>query len=64
MKNDWPARELVHRDYRHHPPALAPLYKTSILRSPRNALISLQNSLSEITAPVFTRQELGPGTAI
>lgn len=60
MKNDWPARELVHRDYRDHPPALAPLYKTSLLRSPRNALISLQNSLSEITAPVFTRQELGP----
>lgn len=60
MKNDWPARELVHRDYRDHPPALAPLYKTSLLRSPRNALISLQNSLSEITAPVFTQQELGP----
>ncbi|WP_369334085.1 hypothetical protein, partial [Campylobacter coli] len=24
------ARELVHRDYSHHPPALAPLYKTSV----------------------------------
>ena len=46
MKSDWMARELVHRDYSHHPPALAPLYKTSVLRSPRNALISLQNSLS------------------
>jgi protocatechuate 3,4-dioxygenase beta subunit len=43
-----------------HPPALTPGYKTTVLRSPRNALISLQNSLSEITAPVFSRDELGP----
>jgi protocatechuate 3,4-dioxygenase beta subunit len=42
-----------------HPPAYTPGYKTSVLRSPRNALISLQNSLSEITAPVFSRSELG-----
>ncbi|MGV8750550.1 protocatechuate 3,4-dioxygenase subunit beta, partial [Pseudomonas aeruginosa] len=54
------AQELVHRDYSHHPPALAPLYKTSVLRSPRNALISLQNSLSELTAPVFTPTDIGP----
>lgn len=60
MKSDWMARELVHRDYSHHPPALAPLYKTSVLRSPRNALISLQNSLSELTAPVFTPTDIGP----
>lgn len=60
MKSDWTARELVHRDYSHHPPALAPLYKTSVLRSPRNALISLQNSLSELTAPVFTPRDIGP----
>jgi protocatechuate 3,4-dioxygenase, beta subunit len=43
-----------------HPPALTPPYKTSVLRSPRNALISLQNSLSEITGPVFGADELGP----
>ena len=35
-------------------------YKTSALRSPRLALWSLQNSLSEITGPVFGREELGP----
>ena len=43
-----------------HPPALTPAYKTSVLRSPRYALISLQNSLSEITGPVFDADELGP----
>jgi protocatechuate 3,4-dioxygenase beta subunit len=48
------------RDNASHPPAYAPGYKTSILRSPKNALISLQNSLSEVTAPVFDPKELGP----
>src|SRR5579862_8384614 len=51
--------EFIQRDRDIHPPAFAPGYKTSILRSPRNALISLQNSLSEITAPVFRSDELG-----
>ena len=52
--------EICQRDRRVHPPAYTPTYKTSVLRSPRNALISLQNSLSEITAPVFADSELGP----
>jgi protocatechuate 3,4-dioxygenase beta subunit len=52
--------EYCQRDRTIHPPALAPTYKTSVLRSPRNSLISLQNSLSEITAPVFSHDELGP----
>lgn len=52
--------EFHQRDWSVHPPAYAPNYKTSILRSPKNALISLQNSLSEITGPVFSQDELGP----
>jgi protocatechuate 3,4-dioxygenase beta subunit len=52
--------EFMQRDRDLHPPALTPDYKTSILRSPRNAMISLQNSLSEITGPVFRSDELGP----
>ncbi len=52
--------EFAQRDRTAHPPAYAPNYKTSVLRSPRNSLISLQNSLSEITAPIFSRDELGP----
>lgn len=60
MNDKWSPREVVHRDYSSHPPAYAPGYKTSVLRSPKNALISLQNSLSEITGPVFSRDDLGP----
>ncbi len=52
--------EYLMRDTASHPPALTPAYKTSVLRSPRLALISLQNSLSEVTAPVFSADELGP----
>jgi protocatechuate 3,4-dioxygenase beta subunit len=48
------------RDWSVHPPAYAPNYKTSVLRSPQKALISLQNSLSEVTGPVFSSDELGP----
>ena len=48
------------RDRSIHPPALTPGYKTSVLRSPRQPLVSLANSLSEITGPVFSADELGP----
>jgi len=41
------------RDRLRQPPALTPAYKTSVARSPRNALLSLEASLSEITGPVF-----------
>jgi protocatechuate 3,4-dioxygenase beta subunit len=47
------------RDNTAHPPAYTPNYKTSVLRSPRNALIANMPSLSEITAPVFLPEELG-----
>ena len=57
-ETDWQYGEICQRDRRVHPPAYAPAYKTSVLRSPRNALISLQGSLSEITAPVYTSDEL------
>jgi protocatechuate 3,4-dioxygenase beta subunit len=39
---------------------VTPDYKTSVLRSPRLPLWSLQNSLSEVTGPAFGRDELGP----
>jgi protocatechuate 3,4-dioxygenase beta subunit len=51
--------DFLMRDGASHPPALTPGYKTSVLRSPRQAPISLQASLSEVTAPVFRPQELG-----
>jgi len=55
-----PGDEFLMRDPASHPPAYAPGYKSSLLRSPKHALLSLQNSLSEVTAPVFRADELGP----
>ena len=52
--------EFFQRDRTLHPPALTPNYKTSVTRSPRYALLSLQNSLSEITGPTFGHSDLGP----
>lgn len=43
-----------------HPPAYAPGYKTSVARSPRLPLIALQQSLSELTGPVFGPALIGP----
>ncbi|HEV7418042.1 MAG TPA: protocatechuate 3,4-dioxygenase subunit beta [Tianweitania sediminis] len=48
------------RDRDWHPPALTPTYKTSVLRSPRHALLSLPTTLSEETGPVFGHDILGP----
>lgn len=55
-----PTYEFIERDRSVHPPAFWPDYKTSVLRSPQKALLSLENSLSEITGPLFGRNELGP----
>jgi protocatechuate 3,4-dioxygenase, beta subunit len=47
------------RDRQWHPPAYAPDYKTSVVRSPQRALLSFDNTLSEITGPVFGHSILG-----
>ena len=47
------------RDRSWHPKPLTPDYKTSVLRSPQKALLSLQNTVSEITGPVFGHNMLG-----
>jgi protocatechuate 3,4-dioxygenase beta subunit len=47
------------RDRLRHPPAFASEYKSTILRSPQRALISLDNTLSEISGPVFGHDILG-----
>ncbi|MEZ5811995.1 MAG: protocatechuate 3,4-dioxygenase subunit beta [Rhizobiaceae bacterium] len=48
------------RDRNRQPPAYTPWYKTSVLRSPQKALLSLDNTISELTGPVFGREILGP----
>ena len=50
--------DLYQRDREWHPPALTPDYKTSVARSPRNALLSLQNSDSELTGPTFGHTDI------
>ncbi len=52
--------EFYQRDRLLHPPALTPNYKTSVTRSPRLALLSLQGSLSEITGPTFGHADIDP----
>jgi protocatechuate 3,4-dioxygenase beta subunit len=49
------------RDRRAHPPAYTPDYKSSVTRSPKFSLISLQNSVSEITGPVFGHSDIDAG---
>lgn len=51
--------EFFQRDRSIHPPALTQEYKSTVLRSPRLPLLSLQNSLSEVTGPLFGPTELG-----
>ena len=51
--------EYYQRDRNWHPPAYTPCYKTSVARSPGLALISLENSVSEITGPVFGHADIG-----
>lgn len=51
----------VMRDRRWHPPAYAPAYKTSVARSPQQALQAIQTpSASELTGPDFHKMVLGP----
>ena len=52
--------EFYMRDRSMHPPALHPGYKTSVPRSPRLALLTLQQTVSEITGPSFGHGDLGP----
>jgi len=52
--------EFAQRDTDAHAPARTPIYKTSVLRSPDNALISNAQTLTEITGPSFSPEEFGP----
>jgi len=52
--------EFYQRDRTWQPPALSRDYKTSVSRSPQYSLISLENSASEITGPVFGHDDIDP----
>jgi len=53
-------QELYQRDREWHPPAYAKDYKTSVSRSPRYALLSLEGSDSELTGPTFDHNDIDP----
>jgi protocatechuate 3,4-dioxygenase beta subunit len=53
--------EFYQRNRAVQPPAYAPGYKTSVLRSPQKALLSFELSLSELTGPLFGEQDVDPG---
>lgn len=52
--------EFYQRDRRWHPPAYDKGYKTSVTRAPNYALISLENTVSEITGPTFGHSDIDP----
>ncbi len=47
------------RDWGSHPPIIAPDYKSTNLRGATKPLIPIQQSLSELTGPVFGQDSLG-----
>ena len=47
------------RDRNWHPAAYTPGYKTSVTRAPQKAPISLDNTVSEMTGPVFGHDLIG-----
>lgn len=51
---------LIPRNRDVHPPAYDPGYKTSVVRAPRNALLSRPSTLTEETGPVFGHDLIGP----
>ena len=51
---------LFHRNRNRQPKGLTPEYKTSVVRSPQRALLSMNTTLSEETGPVFGHDILGP----
>jgi protocatechuate 3,4-dioxygenase beta subunit len=52
--------DFMRRDRQWHPPAYTPNYKTSVLRAPRAALLSLEQSTGELSGPVFSKAMLEP----
>jgi protocatechuate 3,4-dioxygenase beta subunit len=52
--------EFHQRDRRWHPPAFTPDYKTSVTRSPRLPLLSIETTLSELTGPAFGHADIDP----
>lgn len=60
LSNQRPAGGFFARDRAWQPEALTPQYKTSVVRSPSRALLSMPQTLSEVTGPAFGQNMIGP----
>lgn len=49
------------RDWAVHPPYLTPDYKSTRLRAPKQRLLPLPQTLSELTGPLFDHDDMQPG---
>ena len=52
--------EFLRRDRSWHPAANTPAYRSTTFRAPRRALLSLPQSIGELSGPVFGHSVLGP----
>jgi protocatechuate 3,4-dioxygenase beta subunit len=52
--------EFLRRDRSWHPAANTPAYRSTTFRAPRRALLSLPQSIGELSGPVFGHSALGP----
>ena len=52
--------EFFRRDRAWHPPADTPGYRSTTLRAPRRALVSVPQSIGELSGPAFGHDVLGP----
>src|ERR1700761_9608073 len=43
-----------------HPPVIFPDYRSNVLRAPKHPLVVLPQNLTEVTAPVFGQDRIGP----
>ena len=43
-----------------HPPVIFPDYRSNVLRAPKHPLVVLPQNLTEVTAPVFGHDRIGP----
>jgi protocatechuate 3,4-dioxygenase beta subunit len=48
------------RDWRAHPPYVYPAYRSTELRGPRQPLVPIPQTLSELTGPVYGHESVGP----
>lgn len=47
------------RDWTSHPPLIHPEYRSTVYRAPKRPLIPLQQTLSELTGPVYGHESVG-----